>query len=72
MNKYTVVVPADKLQGIIPIPSEFQHKEVELSISLPLRKKFDPRKYRGAGNTAKDQIDRELDQIKGEWGLHGE
>ncbi|OHD63709.1 MAG: hypothetical protein A2176_05650 [Spirochaetes bacterium RBG_13_51_14] len=72
MNKYTVVVPADRLQGVIPIPSEFQHKEVEVSISLSRRKKFDPRKYRGTGKATKEEIDRELGRMRGEWDLHGE
>jgi len=72
MNKYTVVVPADKLQGIIPIPSEFQHKDVEVSISLSQRKKYDPRKYRGAGKATKEEIDGELKRMRGEWITHGE
>ncbi|HNW27309.1 MAG TPA: hypothetical protein PKN50_02430 [Spirochaetota bacterium] len=71
MNKYTVVVPADKLQGVIPIPSEFQHKDVEVSISLSQREKFDPRKYRGAGKATREEIDRELERMRGEWGRHG-
>ncbi len=72
MSKYTIVVPADKLQSVIPIPTEFQHKEVEVSISLSRRKKFDPRKYRGLGTDTKEIIDRELVRMRGEWDRHGE
>jgi hypothetical protein len=72
MNKYTIVVPADKLQGVIPLPREFQHKEVEVSVSLSRRKKFDPRKYRGLGKATKDEIDRELMRMRGEWDRYGE
>ena len=64
MNKYTIVVPADKLQGVIPVPREFKHKEVEVSITLSRRKKFDPRKYRGACKATKDEIDREIERIR--------
>ncbi len=71
MNKYIVVVPAEKLKGIIPIPAEFQHKDVEVSISLSRRKKFDPRKYRGAGKSTKEEIDREIGRMRGEWGGNG-
>jgi hypothetical protein len=71
MNKYVVVVPAEKLKGIIPIPQEFHNKEVELSISLSRKKKFDPRKYRSAGKSSKEEIDRELGRMRGEWGGHG-
>ena len=72
MNKYTIVVPADKLQGVIPVPQEFQHKEVEVSISLSRRKKFDPRKYRGVGKATRDEIDRDLKRMRGEWARYGE
>ena len=47
MHKYTVLVHADKLKSIIPIPAEFENREVELIISLPRKNKFNPRKYRG-------------------------
>ncbi len=72
MNKFTIVVSADKLRGVIPVPREFQHRDVEVSISISRRKKFDPRKYRGAGKAAKDEIDRDLKRIRGEWERHGE
>ena len=67
MNKYKILVPADKLKSVIPIPEEFKHKEVEVSISLPERKKFDPRKYRGIANYTKDEIDNEIAQMRKEW-----
>jgi hypothetical protein len=51
MNKNIAVVPAEKLKGIISIPAEFQHKDVEVRISLSQKKRLDPRRYRGAGKS---------------------
>jgi len=70
INKYTVLVQADKLKGIIPIPSQFEHKEVEVVISLPGKKHFDPKKYRGLGNAEKEKIDQDIIDIRAGWSSH--
>lgn len=67
MNKYTVTVPADRLKGIISIPPEFEHQQLEIAISLKKHKEFDPRKFRGAARGSKKQIDEELGVIRREW-----
>lgn len=67
MNRYSIIVKADKLKGIIPIPSEFEHKEVEVVISLPRKKKFDPRRFRGVWSETKAEIDREIKAMRGDW-----
>ncbi len=71
MNKYTVLVPADKLKTIIPIPPEFEHQQVEVAISLPRRKEFNPRKYRGAARGSRELVDGEINMIKRDWERDG-
>ena len=72
MNKYKVRVQADKLKEILPIPREFEHKEVEVMISLPRKKSFNPREYRGIFNHSKESIDKHVQQMRDEWDRHGE
>ena len=72
MTKYTVIVKSDKLKDVIPIPSEFEHKDVEVSISLARKKKFDPKKYRGIGKASKESIDSYLKSVRSEWDRDGE
>ena len=67
MNKYTILVQADKLKSIIPIPSEFEHKEVEIMISLPKKEKFNPQKFRGVCNESKESIDKKLKHMRMGW-----
>lgn len=38
MNRYTVIVQADKLKQVVPIPDEFEHKELEIIITLSEKK----------------------------------
>ncbi len=71
MNKYKILIQADKLKQIVPIPHEFEHKELEVIISLPQRKKIDPRKYSDIFHISKDEIDRDLMIIRDEWERNG-
>jgi hypothetical protein len=72
MTNYKVVIQADLLKEIIPIPSEFEHKEVEVNISLHQKKKFNPREYRGIGNETKEKIDLKIASLRNEWNSYSE
>ena len=71
MTRYTVLVKADKLKKVITIPPEFEHKEVEVVISLPRKKKFNPSKYHGIFNIPKETVDNDLKRIRVEWERNG-
>ena len=67
MNKYTVLVDADKLKTVIPIPHEFEHQKVEVVVSLPVKRKLNPRKYRGLAGNTRESIDQSIRHIREEW-----
>ena len=72
MNRYTVLVQADKLKQVIPIPVEFENQELEIIITLPKKKEFNPDKYSTIFNISKDEIDRDIEHIRNEWNFNGE
>ncbi len=71
MNRYRVLVQADRLKKIIPIPREFEHQEVEVTITLPRRNKFNPREFKSIFHATKDEIDSDLKGLREEWDRHG-
>ncbi|HQF10608.1 MAG TPA: hypothetical protein PKX62_21090 [Spirochaetota bacterium] len=72
MNRYTVRVNADRLKEVIPLPPEFAHREVDVLITLPGKKSFDPRAYRGIFRETKETIDRDIASMRKEWDRHGQ
>ncbi len=72
MNRYTILVQAEKLKKIIPIPPEFENRELEVVIKLPDKKQFNPEKYKSIFNIPKDTIDRDIELLRNEWCLNYE
>jgi len=70
MNRYTVLVQADKLKKVIPIPPEFEHKEVEVIIALPSKKNVNISMYNKIFNMTKEEIDRDILSMKDDWNIH--
>ena len=71
MNQYTVLVQADKLKQVIPLPSEFENHELEVIIKLSSKKVFNPGNYTSIFNVTKDEIERDLLQMRKEWESDG-
>jgi hypothetical protein len=71
MNRYRVLVQADRLKTIIPIPREFEHKEVEVTITLPRKSTFNPREFKSIFHVSKENIDSDLKGLRQEWDRHG-
>lgn len=72
MNRYTVLVQADKLKQVIPIPSEFENHELEVVIKLSQKKVFNPGSYNSIFNISREEVDRDLNKMRKEWDLDGE
>jgi hypothetical protein len=71
MNRYTILVKADKLKQVIPIPPEFENRELEVIIKLPEKKKFNASKFKSIFNIPKDEIDHDLELMRSEWERNG-
>jgi len=70
MNRYTVLVQADKLKKVIPIPAEFEHKELEVIIKLSEKKNTDINLYNGIFHMTKEEIDRDISSIRDAWNIN--
>ena len=70
MNRYTMIVQADVLKKVIPIPSEFEHMELEVIIGLPERKKVDIRSYNSIFQMTKEEVDCDLKSMRDDWNIH--
>jgi hypothetical protein len=70
MNRYTVLVQADKLKQVIPIPSEFENHELEVVIKHSQKKVFNPGSYNSIFNISREEIDRDLNIMRKEWNFN--
>ncbi len=71
MDRYTVLVQADKLKQVIPIPAEFENHELEVVIKLSRKKEFNPGNYNSIFNISREEIDRDLENMRKEWDVNG-